>query len=94
MDGITRGLNNDINDFSKQSSEVTDAAERRVTQFKRWFERIVNTWYQDIIQASNQGTRQCLTDNFPYDSPGNLDKDCVEKIARCEAGAQLILTFL
>ena len=78
-------MDNDILDFSKQSGVVTDAARRRVAQFKGWFTRIFNVWYVDVTEAGpNKDRRECLTDNFPYDSPGNLNKDRVATKARLE----------
>ena len=76
--GIERGLENDILDFSKQPGVITLAARGRVDSFQTWFQRIFNFWYLDVTDASDRDVRECLTDNFPYDSPGNLDKDCVE----------------
>ena len=76
--GIERGLNNDILDFSAQPGVVTDAARRRITRFKRRFVRIFNVWYVDVTEGGpKRDRRECLTDNFPYDSPGNLDKESV-----------------
>ena len=75
--GIKRGLNNDIFDFSKRPGIPTTAARRRVTQFQNNFIRIFNAWYKDVTEASQKNQRKCLTDNFPYDSPGNLSKDSV-----------------
>ena len=76
--GIEQGLNNDILDFSKQPGIVTERARRRVAQFQRWFTRIFDVWYVDVTEAGpNSDRRECLTDNFPYDSPGNLDKESV-----------------
>ena len=51
--------------------------QQRSEQFKRWFVNIFDGWYQDVTQSSEAGTRRCLTDNFPYDSPGRLDKESV-----------------
>ena len=79
--GIQRGFNNDIQDFSRQPGEVTNEAIRRVTQFQRWFTNIFNVWYIDVTEAGPANDRRlCLTDNFPYDSPGNLDKESVSKV--------------
>ena len=75
--GIERGLNNDIQEFSRKADTVTPGAARRVTQFKRWLINIFDSWYDDVTQASVEESRKCLTDNFPYDSPGNLDKESV-----------------
>ena len=78
--GIERGLNNDIDDFSKEPG-ISYAARKRVDQFKRRFTRIFNVWYVDVTKKGpKKGRRQCLTDNFPYDSPGNPDKDSVIKL--------------
>ena len=79
LEGIARGLDNDINDFSKQPGLITQSARRRVANFKTWLTRIFRFWYEDVTDASNREIRECLTDNFPYDSPGNLNKDCVAK---------------
>ena len=76
-DGIERGLNNDIYTYSRRPGTVTNGALRRKDQFRVWFTNIFDVWYQDVTEASDWGTRKCLTDNFPYDSPGNLDKECV-----------------
>lgn len=54
---------------------MTNTARRRVAQFKKWFTRIFDVWYVDVTEAGPYNDRrECLTDNFPYDSPGNLDK--------------------
>ena len=66
---------NNINDFSKKPGTVTKAASNRVEQFTRWFIRIFNVWYVDVTEASDKEARECLTNNFPYDSPGNLDQE-------------------
>ena len=58
---------------------MTDAARRRKEQFQRWFVRIFDIWYTDVTEASGAKARECLTDNFPYDSPGKLDKENVFK---------------
>ena len=63
--------------LSEQPNAVTDKARRRKERFQRWFVKIFNFWYRDVTEASNAGARQCLTDNFPNDSPGNLDKESV-----------------
>ena len=72
-------MNNDINDFSKQPGIVTESARKRVENFQVWFSRIFRFWYEDVTDATDREARECLTDNFPYDSPGNLDKGCVVK---------------
>ena len=81
--GIEQGLLNDISDFSAKP-EVTDAAKRRIAQFTRWLIRIFDVWYVDVTEASDKATRKCLTDKFPHDSPGNLDKESVFKANFCE----------
>ena len=68
---------NDINDFSRKLGTVTDKAETRVARFTSSFIRIFNVWYVDVTEAANEEARECLTDNFPYDSPGNLDQESV-----------------
>ena len=78
--GIERALNNDIQDFSRRPGTVTRAAGYRKNQFERWFVNIFGAWYQDVTEASDSGSRKCLTDNFPYDSPGNLNKENVYKL--------------
>ena len=51
-----------------------------MAQFQRWFVNMFNVWYVDVTEAGPaKDRRQCLTDNFPYDSPGNLDKESVPK---------------
>ena len=75
--GIEQGLENDILTLSKVPNTVTDKARRRKEQFQRWFVNIFDIWYRDVTEASNGKARKCLTDNFPYDSPGNLDKESV-----------------
>ena len=75
--GIEQGLTNDMRTYSRRPGWETFGAKRRRDQFKRWFVNILNGWYQDVTQSSESGTRRCLTDNFPYDSPGNLDKERV-----------------
>ena len=75
--------------FSSKPNEVTDKARRRKEQFQRWFVRIFDIWYIDVTEASKKDARECLTDNFPYDSPGNLDKatlgsDCVLELTSIE----------
>ena len=72
--GIEQGLDSDINDFSAKTGKVTSVAGRRINQYKKWFLRIFDTWYDDVTGSAQNETRKCLTDNFPYDSPGNLDK--------------------
>ena len=61
-------------DFSRKPGIVTNRAEQRIAQFKKWFFRIFNVWYLDLTEASGKKSRECLTDRFPYNSPGNLDK--------------------
>ena len=75
-----QGLNNDIYTYSRRPGTVTNGAIQRRAQFNMWFTNIFDVWYQDVTEASNAGTRACLTDNFPYDSPGNLDKECVPNV--------------
>ena len=75
--GIEQALENDILTFLRKPGAVTDAARRRKDQFQRWFVKIFDVWYTDVTEASDAEARECLTDNFPYDSPGNLDKECV-----------------
>ena len=77
IQGISDGLNNEIIEFSRNPDFVTSSARKRVGQAKRWFTNIFDVWYSDIVDASKDGYRPCLTDNFPYDSPGFLDKDSV-----------------
>ena len=72
--GIERAFDNSFDFSMKQSSS------NRVEMFQRWITRIFDIWYIDVTEAGpNSDRRPCLTDNFPYDSPGNLDKDSVLK---------------
>ena len=72
--GIKRAVKNDINDLVANPEKKT---EKRVARFVSWFTRIFDSWYDDVTEASENGKRKCLTDNFPYNSPGNLDKESV-----------------
>ena len=77
-EGIESCLTNHMITYSQYSGwPATPGTRRRKDQFKRWFVNIFNGWYEDVTQSSEAGTRRCLTDNFPYDSPGNLNKDRV-----------------
>ena len=75
MFGIRHAVDNEILDLSEVPDTVTEAAIRRVEQFQKWFLTIFHAWYADVIDASITGTRKCLTEKFPDDSPGNLDKE-------------------
>ena len=33
--------------------------------------------YRELMNAKTNKKRKCLTENFPDNSPGNLDKECV-----------------
>ena len=74
---IELGVANDIYYFSRKPGVITQAARNRVDQFSRWFVNIFDVWYTDVTEASKTNNRKCLTDNFPYDSPGNVDKESV-----------------
>ena len=96
--GIEQALENDILTFSRKPNIVTDKARRRKQQFQRWFVNIFDVWYRDVTDASNAEARECLTDNFPYDSPGNLDRailgsDCVLDLTSVENICQNLKVF-
>ena len=74
---IELGVANDIYYFSRKPGVITDAARDRVKQFTRWFVNIFDGWYTDVTKASAAENRRCLTNNFPYDSPGLLDQESV-----------------
>ena len=75
---IEQGLDNDVLNFPQLFSKIpgfmTESARKRVEQFKRRFTRVFNAWYVEVTKKGpKKGRRQCLTENFPYDSPGNPD---------------------
>ena len=76
---IKEGLTTSMFSYSQYREywPETNGTRRRRDQFTRWFVNIFNGWYQDVTQSSEAGTRRCLTENFPYDSPGNLPKERV-----------------
>ena len=77
-------MKNDILDFSMIPGVVTDHARQIAEEFIRKFGRVFSRWYVDVTKASQKNRRKCLTNNFPYDSPGNLNKDCVATKAQLE----------
>ena len=78
-EGIEQGLRNDIQTFSKRPDRITNGAEKRVTQFKSSLTTVFNSWLQDVLDAVNTGSRQCLRNKFWGDDPSNLPKESVFK---------------
>ena len=72
--GIHQGLHNDIMSYSRRPGVITNGAIMRREQWYNWFASNVDIW---LYEVDTIGERKCLTDKFPYDSPGDLDKERV-----------------
>ena len=79
FEGIEQGLMNDIQTFSRRTDRITNVARRRVEQFKNSFDSVFAGWLEDVLQAVEQDSRQCLRNKFWNDDPSGLAKECLHK---------------
>jgi len=75
-DGIYDGLTNDIYSYSAKPGTITNGAMMRREQWYGWLSKFVDVWHEQVSEVG----RRCLAEKFPYDSPGDLDKERVIKI--------------
>ena len=68
---------NDIQTFSRRTDRITNVARRRVEQFKNSFDSVFAGWLEDVLQAVEQDSRQCLRNKFWNDDPSGLAKECL-----------------
>ena len=45
----------------------------RREQWYGWLSKFVDVWHEQVSEVG----RKCLAEKFPYDSPGDLDKERV-----------------
>ena len=72
-DGIYDGLSNDIYSYSAKPGTITNGAMMRREQWYGWLSKFVDVWHEQVSEVG----RKCLAEKFPYDSPGDLDKERV-----------------
>ena len=81
-------MKNDVLDFSKRPDIATKAAGHRVIRVAKWFDKIFRTWHRGVVyeKRTQEDRRECLTDKFPDDSPGNLNKESVSETFNLTGG--------
>merc|ERR1711892_109445 len=94
--GIRQGLHNDIMSYSRRPGVITNGAIMRREQWYNWFASNVDIW---LYEVDTIGERKCLTDKFPYDSPGDLDKsilgsDCALDLTSIDAICENLPKFM
>ena len=93
---VMDALTNDIYSYSRVPGKITNGAQNRRAQWGDWFFQIVDNWNNEIDDGEG---RKCLTDNFPYDSPGDLGKDilgsdCALDMTSIDSICENLKTFL
>ena len=66
---------------SRVPGKVTNGALNRKRQWKGWWSAVFDDFMAEAADLTGK-TRKCVSNKFPHDSPGDLDKVIIKTIPR------------